>query len=178
MAGAAEMYGVPLVALVAMPEAESSYYPFAERWGDRTNDVRRMLHNRAELAALIEDLERRGLGADISFGYAQIIVSTAAVYGIGDGTNSVSNVLHVRERLFDRRLSIEIGARHLAAQYPKVPTELRGEWSLQALIAYNSGSPQPRGNWYWRHPVYKNNPLAYQRALKWAEQLVTRQLVV
>lgn len=111
-----------------MLKAESGLNPYAERWGK---------------------------GLDVSFGLAQLIVSTANSYGIqGDA-------YAVREALFDRETSIGLGARHLAMCYRTAG----GDW-LMSLIVYNSGQMHWPGDWYYT--MYAANIAAYERAIEWA----------
>ncbi|MDA8186858.1 MAG: transglycosylase SLT domain-containing protein [Dehalococcoidales bacterium] len=165
---AAEQRGIPIVGLLAMLKAESGLRRTAERWGDRSRDAVEHIGDVDYLRGLLADLRRRGIGLDVSFGYSQLIVSTAGGYGIGDGSMSVDNVLAVREALFDRTMSIDVGARHLSGCYSQA--DGYDEQDLQALLAYNSGSPQPQGNWYWQR--WAGNIASYEAALQWARELL------
>lgn len=161
--------------LLACIEAESSLVPYAERWGDRTRDARFALHDPVKLGQIIADLEARGLGADLSFGYGQMTVQTAAGYQLGDGSNRVENVLHVRQALFNRELSVNVTAAHLhlcqrsVEQKPDHPV-VRADKALASLVRYNAGwLPPPDSDW-WR--VWSQNVARFKKALRWARGLV------
>lgn len=119
-------------------------------------------------SGLNPEAARYGNWPDVSFGLSQITVATAAGYGIGDGTRSGENIAHVQARLFDRVASIAVGSQHLALCWHQARAYEDRE--LQALICYNSGSPQPEGNWYWHH--YPGNVANYRRALEKAAQML------
>lgn len=108
---------------------------------------------------------RQGIWPDWSAGMSQITVQTAARYGLGDGTPASWGL--VQEALFDRETSINLGARHLAQCWRQA--ERWGERELQALLAFNSGTPQTPGNWYWEH--YASHIARYQQALTWAQRI-------
>ena len=112
--------------------------------------------------------ERYGVWPDVSFGYSQIIVATAAGYGVGDGSNTQANIAAVREALFDRATSIDLGARHLAGCWARA--EGYEPHDLQALVAYNSGRPRLPDDPYWTE--WAGNVRAYQSALEWARGVI------
>lgn len=141
VAAAAGRYDLPATLLLAMLIAESGLNRTAARYGE---------------------------WPDVSFGYCQMIVATAAGYGIGDGTNTAANIAAVRDALFDRERAIDVGARHLAGCWAEATPYADRE--LQALIAYNSGSCQPEGNWYWQR--YGGNVNAYRAALARARAML------
>ena len=141
----ADQYSIPLVGLLALGQAESGWRRTAERWG---------------------------IWPDVSFGSTQITVRLAAAYGIGDGTEA--SALVVRDALFDRETAIRLGADYYAqglARAAAMFSGLEGDaLLLQGLIAYNSGSPQPEGNWYWQD--WSGNIASYRAALVWAHGIV------
>ncbi|MCL5264153.1 MAG: lytic transglycosylase domain-containing protein [Chloroflexi bacterium] len=108
---------------------------------------------------------RYGTWPDISFGYSQLTVQTASGYGIGDGQNTAENIAAARNTLWDRETAIDVGAHHLSGCYGQADGD-----TLQALIAYNSGQPQPEGNWYWQQ--WAGNIASYKAALKWAQEIL------
>lgn len=114
---------------------------------------------------------REGSWPDVSYGYSQLTVSTAEGYGIGNGEDTPSNRANVREVLFDRATSIDMGARHLSGCVLRAAEDgyVEDELLLEALIAYNSGSTHPRGDWYWTS--WPGNVRNYQFALEWAKEV-------
>ncbi len=162
---AAQQHGVPVALLAAMLRAESGLSVRAERWGIHTAAAREALAagDMEALEVIIADAQ-----PDLSFGLAQLIVSTAGGYGVGDGSMNVANVLAVRQALFDPAVSIGLGARHLAGCM--IGSEHYAEPRLQILLRYNSGSFQSPGNWYWQR--WAGNVAAYRSALAWAQSVV------
>jgi soluble lytic murein transglycosylase-like protein len=114
-------------------------------------------------SGLKPDNPRQGTWPDWSQGLSQITVSLASSYGIGDGTPASWSI--VKERLADQETAIRIGAHYLSGCLKRAG----GDW-LQALIAYNSGAPQPEGNWYWKR--YAANIANYRSCLAWAHSLL------
>lgn len=146
-------------------------YPLIQRHAAENGISERLL-----LAMLIAEsglnpyAARYGTPPDVSFGYSQLIITTAAAYGIGDGSYTEENVERVRDTLFDRETSIRLGAAHLKWTY-YVARLYPEERELQALICYNSGNVQERGNWYWQR--YGSHVAAYQEALLRAEEMLS-----
>jgi hypothetical protein len=149
--------------ILAMLLAESTLYPFAERFGKYTSRAQEAIRGGCwgDLQTIIDYA-----WYDVSFGLSQVTVALAASYGIGNGTPQVDNVMLVRKKLFNREVSIDVGTRHLKACYEND--------RLQALIRYNSGSYQPEGNWYWQD--YKANIDRYRWALSEAPILLEGQI--
>jgi hypothetical protein len=148
-----------------MLKAESELGPFAERYGLRTAEAKRALamQDWPTYQALILEA-----ASDLSFGMSQITVGTARGYSVGNGESTIANVLNVRQALFNRANAIDLGARHLAGCWARA--EGYADRSLQAVLAYNSGSPQPEGNWYW--VKYAGTIRRYQQCLQWAHGIV------
>lgn len=184
IASIADRYGLPPWALHGCLIAESGMNPRAERWADRSTRGRELTaridrdpgdeaaYN--ELQRLMDDLKLRGVHYDCSWGYSQLIWSTAGGYGIGDGQYTLANLLDVRRQLFDRATSIDLGARHLALCYQRVRDELGDvgdeiETAINALIVYNSGSIQRPGSSYFQN--YSGNVAAYKSAIRQARPL-------
>jgi len=162
-------YNVDVLLFLATLMAESGLNPKAERFGFETLNAQQAI-NAGDWVALQAIIDRTK--PDISFGYTQLIVGTAAGYGIGNGQHTVENVLDVRDRLFNRHASLDLGAQHLLRNMAS-PSDWGDDWRLQTLIAYNSGSHQPRGNWYWQR--YQQNIQNYLGCLIWAENLLKTQ---
>lgn len=143
-----------------MLRAESTMNPCAERYGTQTRYAQAALRegDYNELAGII--LEE---WPDISFGLSQMTVQTASGYKIGNGAQTVDNVLYVRKRLFDRATAIEVGVKHLAGCY--APNDY-----LQTLIKYNSGDYHFEKDWYWEE--YLANIEAYKSAIEWANEAI------
>lgn len=144
LSSAAKQYSVPISLLLGMLKAESGLNPKAARYGE---------------------------WPDLSFGLCQLTVATAKSYGLGDGSFAAANILAVRDALFQRDIAIDVGARHLAGCYERAADYPERE--LQALIAYNSGSPQPEENWYWQK--YQSHIASYRYALSWAKEILEDQ---
>lgn len=178
IASIADRYGLPPWALHGCLIAESGMNPRAERWADRSTRGRELTaridrdpgdeaaYN--ELQRLMDDLKLRGQHFDCSWGYSQLIWSTAGGYGIGDGQYTLANLLDVRRQLFDRATSIDLGARHLALCYQRVRDELGDvgdeiETAINSLAVYNSGSVRRPNDSYWT--VYAANVASYRRAI-------------
>lgn len=118
---------------------------------------------------------REGVWPDVSYGYSQIIVPTAAGYGIGDGSDTPANRAAVKAALFDRWTSINLGAQHMALCARRVRDELgivqepdTDAWILHILACYNSGSPRSPESWYWTN--YAGNVRSYENAIRQAKQ--------
>lgn len=100
----------------------------------------------------------------MSWGFGQ---RSIAWHYIGDGTPSPENIAHVRQYVYD----------HPEEDLHQMAWKLRDCWDrtghdeLQSLIVYNSGSPQPEGNWYWQK--YLGNIRNYQAALVAAQEMLT-----
>jgi hypothetical protein len=160
--------GVPLEGLLALVKAESELAPRGERWGSWSRAYVQDLIARQDygkLANVIFDAK-----PDISFGLSQVTVGLAGSYGVGDGTWSVYNVLDVREALFDRKTSIDVGARHYAGCLARAPQVAGYDPLFVGLVLYNSGSWKEPGSWYWTE--YAGNIARYVSALEWARGLL------
>jgi hypothetical protein len=147
VARAAEKYGIPIVGLLAMLKAESNLNRTAERWG---------------------------VWPDISFGYSQLIVLTAAGYGFGDGSNTAENIAAVRDALFGRETAIDVGAHHLSGCYGQADQYDYGAMGLShdlaALTIYNAGHLPLAGDPWWER--WAGNIVNYAEALVWAATMV------
>lgn len=144
---AAVKYSLPIAGLLAMLKAESNLNPKAARYGT---------------------------WPDVSFGYSQLTVQTAASYGIGDGSDTPINIANVREKLFDRKTAIDVGARHLSGCYAAADA---AGWAsrnisrdLAALVIYNAGWLPPLDSRWWI--TWTGNVTNYTAALKWVESLL------
>jgi len=143
IAEASAQYGIEPVAILAMLKAESNLDPYAARWG---------------------------VWPDISFGLCQMIVPTAAAYGIGNGQNTPENIQAVKGALFDRRTAIDVGTKHLAGNVAYVrqrkPHQTGDALILDALRVYNGGSGAlDNPDWERR---WAANVESYRRAIAWA----------
>jgi hypothetical protein len=162
VAATSNQYGIPAVALLAMLRAESGLDPHAQRWGR---------------------------WPDISFGLCQITVQTAEHFGIGNGTNTLQNILAVRAALFDRATAIDVGARFLASCMKtagRAPPALIARCLENAigsarsrpvdvlimggLVVYNYGSLPGPSDSYWM--TWQANVKNYWDALMWAHEVM------
>ena len=148
------------MSLLSLLIAESGLNPHAERFGTRTQEAQRYIIS-GDWAGLEHIINLTW--PDISFGLSQLTVSTAASYGIGSGSKTAANCIAVRRVLFDRWTAISLGARHFARSIAAVVRFQDPEPVLAALIHYNSGAYQPRGNWYWER--WTGNIYTYRQAL-------------
>jgi hypothetical protein len=87
---------------------------------------------------------RYGVWPDVSAGYSQMTVSTAAGYGIGNGSSSDANIEYVMGVLQDRETGISLAAQHYAMCLGVVdgmhPAPLGDERLIMGLRAYNGGT--------------------------------------
>ena len=139
---AAGKYAIPTLLLLACLKAESGLNPEAQRYG---------------------------MWPDVSFGFGQQTVEYAPW---GDGSDTPANIALVRAKLFDRQTAIDLAAAHLGPEYASAGDMLTSaatpdERILCALSAYNSGSIQAPGNWWWTGPGCAN----YRAALIWAHSV-------
>jgi soluble lytic murein transglycosylase-like protein len=145
--GAARQYGLSVVTLLGLLKAESGLNP---------------------------DAIRRGAWPDCSAGLSQVTVATAGGYGIGNGEDTDENIQTVFAALCDRATAIDLGARILSGCLETVDEVMPGlsasDRELQGLIAYNSGSPQSHGNWYWER--WHANIDNYLGCLEWAKSVI------
>ncbi len=145
LAGAAATYGLPLLLLVACAKAESGMDPTAFRDNGP---------------------------ADTSVGPYQQTVIYANGYGVGDGTYTPANIAVCRAAFADWTIATRIAAEHLLSDLARAlvadPTLAGDEKLLAALAVYNSGHPEPRGNWWWSGPGHAN----YLAALTWAHSIL------
>lgn len=167
-------YSLPPALLLGCLKAESGLDPTAERWGDRTRDAHAALDDPDRLAYILSDLLNRELATDVSFGYAQITVPTAASLGLGTGQPTVQNCLAVRTALFDRATSIDLGARYLAGCYRQAQhsdlSGVGGDVWIASLLVYNAGFVPSEGHpWYVR---WAANLANYRAALAWAKEVL------
>lgn len=156
----AQVYGFDPVVLLALLKAESGLNPRAERWGTRTAEARRMIQFGLlrSSRSLINDV-----WPDISFGFGQRIVK---YHYIGDKTKSVTNILQVRQGVFnDPDRDIREAADHLAGAFEHSTCD---GTPLSALVVYNAGSDRRHSEVWMRR--WAGNVAAYEWALAWAEQ--------
>jgi hypothetical protein len=141
-------YGLPLWYGLGMLMAESGLNAEAERWG---------------------------VWPDVSFGLGQMTVQTAEGYGIGNGQDTPANRAYVRDVLLDRETNVDVCFRHLAGclETAKAWGYEGEEMYLQGLIAYNSGSPKPEGNWWWEK--WGHNVETYRAGLAWSRETLATQ---
>lgn len=138
---------IPLVGLVALIHAESGFDPTAVR---------------------------RGTWPDVSGGYSQMTVQTAAGYGLGDGTADPDNVEAVLGALQGRETGIRLAARHFAMCLAVVDQRFPGiagdERIILGLRAYNGGAGYGLTDAYAQD--YAANLASYRAALKLAHQVL------
>lgn len=143
----ADSTGVPLVGLVALIHAESGFNTHAVRPGD---------------------------WPDVSAGYSQMTVQTAAGYGLGDGTQDPANVQAVLTALQDRETGIRLAATHfaacLAAADQRFPGMAGDERIVLGLRVYNAGAGYGLTDDYARK--YSQNLANYRAALALAHKVL------
>lgn len=138
---------IPLVGLVALIHAESGFDPTAVR---------------------------RGAWPDVSAGYSQMTVQTAAGYGLGDGTDDPTNVEAVLGALQGRETGIRLAARHfamcLSVARQRFPSASGDELLLLGMRAYNGGTDYGLTDDY--AVKYAANLASYGRALELAHMVL------
>jgi hypothetical protein len=106
---------------------------------------------------------RYGVWPDVSFGLMQRIV---LFHYWGNGSNTWENIQAVKDYvLANPEEDLLQGAIKLRSCLDRAGGDV-----LQALIAYNSGSVQPEGNWYWER--YAGNIAGYRAALEKAKEML------
>lgn len=139
--GAAKTYGLPIVAVLAMLKAESGLDPDAVRYG---------------------------VWPDVSGGFSQLTVETAARYGIGNGQNTQENIQAVLAMLCDRATAIDLGTRHLAAAFRVTEGQAIGDEAIIWALAYYNAGTYAFNPWYWSQ--YSQNVANYRGCLAWAHE--------
>ena len=156
--------GIPGRLLLAVADAESGFFPYAQRWGSRTRE--------AEQAMNISDYAWLGSivaseWPDISFGVSQMIVRW---HYVGDRTATLGNVLVVRRTVFDnpaedlRQMAMRLRwhRAYIIANGPDL-TPVNGDIDLAAAVAYNAGHYPPTRP-YWL--AFSANVRRYREALE------------
>jgi hypothetical protein len=153
---------IPRTLLLAAVLAESGLNPHAERWGRQTAAARTAITNddREWLQAIIDDV-----WPDISFGYGQRIV---LYHWLGDGTQSVDNVLAVRAGVFaDPAGDLAHMAKMLAECLDQARSgdlsPVQGDELLGALAVYNGGHLYPPDDPWWQ--TWAGNIASYRTML-------------
>jgi hypothetical protein len=112
---------------------------------------------------------RYGEWPDVSAGYSQMTVSTAAGYGLGDGSAAPANVEYVMGALQDRETGISLAARHyqmcLGVVDGMQPRPTGDERLIMALRYYNGGSYGITDHYATK---YASNLAAYRYSLELA----------
>jgi len=164
---------VPLVGLLALGRAESTWRRRAERWGDRTKvALSAIATNDWEVLRIVYDDIQQRLPNDISFGYGQVSIVLAARHGLGDG--GWDGLLTARSALFDGKTNLRIMANHyrntLDIALQREPSLTGDDLLLAGMCIYNGGDVPGRSAWY--DDKYAANIMAYRAAIEWAHELV------
>ena len=156
--------GIPRRLLLAVADAESGFSPYAQRWGRRTREAVQAItiSDYGWLAAIVATE-----WPDISFGVGQMIVRW---HYLGDRTATLSNVLEVRQSVFDnpaedlRQMALRLRW-YRACIITNGPdlTPVQGDIDLAAAVAYNAGHYPPTRP-YWL--AFSANVRRYRAALE------------
>jgi len=143
----AEANGLELAGLIGLIHAESAFNPFAVR---------------------------RGVWPDVSGGFSQMTIQTAAGYGLGDGSATPANVDPVLDALCDRETGIRLASEHYAMCLGVVDAQmsrLEGDERLvMGLRAYNGGTAYGLTPEY--ASAYPSHIAAYEQAVALAHQVL------